>query len=389
MRNLIPEQSAFLVLMGAWALLAGGMGVQAEDVVASEAHRFRVETIAEGLENPWSVERLPDGTYLISERAGRLRVVREGRLEPEPVRGTPEVWARGQGGLLDIELHPQFQENGWIYLSYSKPFPKGSLTAIVRGRIKDGAWVDQETVFDPPAEQASGSMVHFGCRMDFDAEGLLYFSIGDRGDKLTPENNAQQFGNVMGKVHRIHDDGRIPPDNPFVGKPGAAPSIWSLGNRNIQGLRFEPGTGRLWASEHGPRGGDELNIIRKGLNYGWPVVSHGIQYDGRPFTDKTEAPGMEPPVVHWTPSIAVCGMDFYRGEAFPKWKGNLFISALASERLVRVVLEGERVVRQEVLLQGTGRMRDVRCFEDGAVTVVYDQARQGGGKVVRLVPVER
>lgn len=362
--------------------------VQAE-AVSSEAHMFRVETIAEDLENPWSVERLPDGSYLISERAGRLRVVREGKLEPEPVRGTPEVWARGQGGLLDIELHPQFKENGWIYLSYSKPLPKGSLTAIVRGRIKEGAWVDEETVFDPPADQASGGPVHFGCRIDFDAEGFLYFSIGDRGDKLTPENHAQQVGNVMGKVHRIHDDGRVPEDNPFVGRTGAAPTIWSLGNRNIQGLRFEPGTGRLWANEHGPRGGDELNIIRKGLNYGWPVVSYGIQYNGKPFTDKTEAPGMEPPVVHWTPSIAVCGQDFYQGEAFPKWKGNLFVSALASERLVRVVLDGERVVHQEVLLQGTGRMRDVRCFDDGAVTVVYDQAKQGGGKVVRLVPAGR
>lgn len=365
---------------------AASSGSLAQEAIRSEHHDFRVETIAEGLENPWSVEKLPDGSYLISERSGRLRVVREGKLEPEPVRGTPEVWARGQGGLLDIELHPKFAENGWIYLSYSKPVRKGALTAIVRGRIRDGAWVDEQVIFDPPAGQATGNHVHFGCRMDFDAEGFLYFTIGDRGDRPTPENNAQRTDNVMGKVHRMHDDGRVPEDNPFVRTPGAAPTIWTLGNRNIQGLRFQPGTGLLWANEHGPRGGDELNIIRKGLNYGWPVVSYGINYNGTSFTDKTEAPGMEPPVVHWTPSIASCGMDFYRGEAFPRWKGNLFISALASQQLVRVVIEGERVVHQEVLLQGTGRMRDVRCFDDGAVTVVYDEARGGGGKVVRLVP---
>jgi len=357
------------------------------ETVQSEAETFQVETIAEGLENPWAVEKLPDGRYLISERAGRLRVVEGGKLLPEAVRGTPEVWARGQGGLLDVELHPQFAENGWIYLAYSKPLPNGALTSIVRGRLRDGAWADQEVVFDPPQDQASGGPVHFGCRMDFDAQGFLYFSIGDRGDQLTPENHAQKPGNVMGKVHRLHDDGRVPEDNPLAGQPGAAPTIWSLGNRNIQGLRFQRGSGLLWATEHGPRGGDELNIIRKGLNYGWPVVSHGINYNGKPFTEKTEAPGLEPPVVHWTPSIAVCGIDFYEGDAFPKWKGNLFVTALAQQRLVRVVLEGNRVAAQEVLLSGTGRLRDVRCFDDGFITLAYDQAKQGGGKVVRLVPV--
>lgn len=358
------------------------------EVISSEKESFRTEVIASGLKNPWSVEKLPDGSYLISERAGRLLLVKEGRLLSEAIRGTPEVWARGQGGLLDIELHPKFSENGWIYLSYSKPTGRGALTAIVRGRVRDGAWVDEQVVFDPPAEQAGRGPVHFGCRMDFDAEGYFYFSIGDRGDELTPRNNAQRLDNVMGKVHRLFDDGRVPPDNPFVKTEGAAPSIWSLGNRNIQGMRFDRKTGLLWAHEHGPLGGDELNIIRKGLNYGWPVVSYGINYNGQKFTDLTEMPGMEPPVVHWTPSLAVSGLDIYDGEAFPRWKGNLFVGALAGQRLVRLEQEGEKIRHQEVLLSGTGRIRDVRCFDDGLITVVYDDSPDGGGKVIRLRPVQ-
>lgn len=343
---------------------------------------FRVETVAEGLRNPWGMVLLPDGRILATERGGALRLIEQGRLLPEPVRGTPEVFARGQGGLLDIELHPQYATNGWIYLAYSKPYEKGGMTAIVRGRLKDGAWVDQETVFEAPADEATGGPVHFGCRMEFDAEGFLFFSIGDRGDKPSPENNAQQLGNAKGKVHRITDAGKVPPDNPFAGQEGKSASIWSLGNRNIQGMRFQPGTGLLWATEHGPRGGDELNVIRKGRNYGWPVVSFGINYNGTPFTDKTEAPGMEPPVVHWTPSIAVCGIDFYAGDQFPQWKGHLFAAALAHRKVVRVVLDGEKVVQQEDLLKDSGRVRDIRCPEDGFIYVIYDEP----GKIVRLVP---
>lgn len=367
------------------ALLVGILctfGVSLSPGQGVEAAGFRAETVAEGLANPWGIVMLPDGRLLITERTGALRVVADGQLDPRPVENTPEVWANGQGGLMDIELHPQFEENGWIYLAYSKPVGEGALTSVVRGRLKDHRWVDQETIFDPPAAEAGKGRVHFGCRVRFDREGFLYFSIGDRGDKLTAENAAQNIRSVRGKIHRLHDDGRIPADNPFLQTEGAPPSVWSWGHRNPQGLAFQPGSDLLWETEHGPKGGDELNIVRKGLNYGWPLVSFGINYNGNVFTEKTEAPGLESPVIHWTPSIAVCGIDFYRGEKFPAWKGNLFATALARKHLVRVSIEGEKVTGQEMLLVDTGRIRDVRCLPDGLVYVVYDNP----GKVIRLVP---
>ena len=346
--------------------------------VIAQSHEFKTETIAEGLTVPWGIAKLPDGRFLVTERPGQLRIIENGQLLPEPVQGVPEVFARGQGGLLDVVLHPDYADNGWIYLAYSKPVGEGSLTAIIRGRLKDGRLVDQETIFDPPVDQATKSGAHFGCRLAFDGKGYLFFSIGDRGKK----ENAQELNNVMGKIHRIHDDGRIPADNPFVKTPGAQPTIWSYGNRNAQGLCFQPETGLLWESEHGPRGGDELNLIKKGANYGWPVVTYGINYNGTPITDKTEAPGIEPPVVQWTPSIAVCGMDFYTGDKFPNWKGNLFAATLAHQKLVRIVIDGEKVTEQEILLEKTGRMRDVACFDDGYIYILYENP----GRVVRLVP---
>jgi len=353
--------------------------------VSSEKAEFRAETVVEGLKNPWAAAFLPDGRILITEREGRLRVVENGALKPDPVSGIPEVWAKGQGGLLDVELHPDFKTNGWIYLSYSDPKPEGSMTKIIRGRLKDNAFVDQEVIFEAPLSEYTDRGVHFGNRMEFDGKGYLFFTIGDRGDKTTPENNAQQLGNHKGKTFRIHDDGRIPEDNPFVGKAGAIPAIWSYGNRNGQGLRFDQRTGLLWESEHGPRGGDEINIIRKGLNYGWPVVTYGINYSGKPITDKTEAPGMEPPALQWTPSIAVAGIDFYHGDKFPGWKGNLFATALAHQKVVRMEIDAEnKITHQEILLEKSGRIRDIRMPDDGFVYLVYDDP----GKLVRLVPVE-
>lgn len=350
--------------------------------VASPTHSYRVETVAEGLKNPWAVAKLPDDRYLITERGGQLRVVEKGRLLPEPVAGVPEVWARGQGGLLDVVLHPDYQNNGWIYLSFSKPLPKGALTSIIRARLKENRLVDIETIFEPSPEEASGGGVHFGCRLAFDGAGHLFFTIGDRGDATNPSNQAQRLDNVKGKTLRVKEDGAIPADNPFVGQAGARPEIWTYGNRNGQGLVWDSATGRLWETEHGPRGGDELNLIRKGLNYGWPVVTYGINYNGSPITEKTEAPGMESPVVQWTPSIAASGLAVYQGEAFPNWRGNLFAGALAHQKIVRIVLDGTKGAGQEILLEGQGRIRDVRCFDDGFITVVFDQP----GKVVRLVP---
>ncbi len=371
-----------LILWGALLALAPASG-QAE-IVRSEEADFRIETVAEGLNSPWGMVKLPDGRFLVTERPGRLRIIENGVLLPEPVEGIPEVWAVGQGGLLDIRLHPDHTRNGWIYLAFSKPSEKGALTSVIRGRLKGNRFVDVETIFDPPPEEASKAAIHFGCRIVFDDKGHVFFSIGDRGDVTTPANQAQRLDNVKGKIHRLMDDGSIPADNPFVTTDGARPSIWSYGNRNPQGLAVQPGTGLLWESEHGPRGGDELNIIQKGKNYGWPTVTAGINYNGSPITERTSAPGMENPVKQWTPSPAVCGMAFYTGNAFPRWKGNLFVTALAHAKLFRLKLNGSAVEHQEELLANTGRVRDVRCFDDGHLYVIYDQ-----GKIVRLVPTKQ
>ena len=359
-------------------------GIARAGTIDSSAHRFRIETIADGLEHPWAVAQLPDGRFLVTERGGRLLLVDSPGAIPREVAGVPAVVARGQGGLLDIALHPDYDTNGWIYLAFSKPLPGGSHTAITRSKLRDGRLSDTETIFDPPADQASGSGLHFGCRMAFDGRGHLFFTIGDRGGPTNPENLAQDLSQIAGKIHRIHDDGRIPADNPFVGRKDAMPSIWAYGSRNAQGLVYDAASGKLWETEHGPRGGDELNIIRKGANYGWPLASHGINYSGTTITKNKSLPGMEDPVVQWTPVIAASGLALYRGDKFLRWRGNLFAGGLASERVVRIELDGAAVTEQEVLLQGTGRIRDVRSFDDGFLYIVYDEP----GKVVRLVPAE-
>jgi len=356
------------------------MGQSAGPVIESERARFRVETLVEGLRNPWGFVRLPDGRLLITERPGRLRFWKDGELDPRPVEGLPPIFARGQGGLLDVQLHPEHAENGWIYLAYAADLGGRGHTRILRTRLDGHRLTDTEVLFSPPDREFTRSGVHFGCRMDFCPEGYLYFTIGDRGAM----HEAQNLATAQGKTHRIHPDGRIPADNPFVGREGALTTIWTYGNRNAQGLRFHRETGDLWSVEHGPRGGDELNLIRKGLNYGWPKVTHGINYNGTPITDLTEAPGMESPVVHWTPSIAVGGLDIYRGDRFPGWRGDLFATALAGQHLRRLQMDGRRVVHQEALLRRTGRGRDVRVLDDGLIYVLYDEP----GRIVRLVPAE-
>lgn len=368
--------------------IVGGMvavPLAASEVIVSEKAKFKVEVLADGLETPWALAKLPDGRFLVTERPGRVRIITaDGKVLP-PLEGIPEVRAKGQGGMLDIELHPDYEKNGWIYLAYSAVMEDKSLTKIIRGRLKDNAWVDQEVIFDPPAEEFTDRNHHFGCRIVFDGNGYLFFSIGDRGTPPDPQNNAQNLDVVAGKIHRIYDDGRIPEDNPFFSRGGSARTIWSYGNRNAQGLKIHPKTGVLWETEHGPRGGDELNIIEKGNNYGWPLVSYGINYNGKAFTDKTEAPGMTSPVIHWTPSIGVAGMDFYFGDTFPNWDGSLFVTGLAHRKAIRLEIDdNNRVTHQEILLENTGRLRDVRCFDDGYVYLVYDDP----GKVIRLVPAE-
>ena len=345
--------------------------------VRSELHEFRLETVATGLEVPWGIDFLPDGRILVSEKPGRLRVIENGTLRPEPVGGVPEVWSGGQGGLLDIGVHPDYASNGWIYLSYSDPRPDGSaMTAVVRGRLKDNQFVDQQPIFKAPVDTYRTGRVHFGSRFVFD-NGYLFFSIGERGQ----QKDAQDLSRPNGKVHRLFDDGRVPDDNPFVGKAGALPSIWSYGHRNPQGLDKHPVTGALYDVEHGPRGGDELNLVQKGRNYGWPLITYGMNYDGTPMTDRTAAPGLEQPVTYWVPSIAVSSIAFYTGDRFPQWKHNLFLGALAQQELRRLVIENGQVTHQEVLFKGIGRVRDVVNGPDGAIYVTFDS-----GRVARLVP---
>ncbi len=349
-------------------------------VVRSELHAYRLETVAEGLEIPWSLAFLPDGRLLVTERAGRLRVIEHGRLHRAPVADTPAVWAQGQGGLLAVAPHPEHAANGWIYLAYSDPGPAGTaMTAIVRGRIRDGRWTDQQEVFRAPPSLYKRGGVHFGCRLVFQ-DGYLFFTIGDRG----AQNEAQDLTQPNGKVHRVHDDGRVPADNPFVRTPGALPTIWTYGNRNPQGLALHPATGELWETEHGPRGGDELNLIRPGRNYGWPVITHGMNYNGTPITALTAKEGMEQPVLHWTPSIAVGDMVFYPGEAFPRWKHHLFVTTLAPEELRRLVIEDGRVTHEEVIFKGIGRVRAITAGPDGSLYL----GLEGPGRIVRLVPAE-
>jgi aldose sugar dehydrogenase len=349
----------------------------AATVVKSELHAFKLETVVNRLDVVWGIDFLPDGRMLLTEKAGRLRVVENGKLVPTPVAGVPAVAADGQGGLLDVAVHPDYATNGWIYLSYSDPGPNGSaMTAIVRGKLKDGQFVEQQSVFKAPTELYTTGGNHFGSRFVFD-KGYLFFSIGERGQ----QTDAQDLTRPNGKVHRIFDDGRVPDDNPFVGTAGALATIWSYGHRNPQGLAKDPATGLLYDAEHGPRGGDELNLVQKGRNYGWPVITYGMAYDGTPITNLTAKEGMEQPVSYWVPSIAVSSIAFYKGTKFPKWDGQLFLGALAQEELRRLVLADGKVTHQEVLFKDVGRVRDVVSGPDGYIYVTFD-----GGRVARLVP---
>jgi len=350
-----------------------------DEVYRSEKHDFRIETVVEDLDLPWSLAFFPDGNLLISERPGTLLVVNPKSGHREAIAGIPEVYARGQGGLLDVEVDPDYKKNGWIYLSFSDPGESGneSMTAIVRGRIRDGIWEDEEQIFRAPGDAYTGRNVHFGCRLVFDGD-YLFFTIGDRGR----QDDAQDLSVPNGKTHRIYKDGRIPADNPFVGKEGASPSIWTYGNRNAQGLALDPKTGKLWETEHGPRGGDELNLIKKGRNYGWPIVTHGMNYNGTPITGKISDPTMEDPVTYWTPSLAVCGLDVYHGSAFPKWDGALLSSALRAQELRLIILSGESVSSQEVLVKDKGRIRDTVVGPDGLVYLILNSPN----KIVKLVP---
>lgn len=347
----------------------------------SERHAYRIEVVAEGLTTPWGMTFLPDGRLLVSERPGTIRVLDLGKPLTTPIAGTPAVWAQQDGGLLDIAIHPDYAANGWIYLAYCEPgTAPTSTTKIVRGKIREGRWVEQQTIYQPPASLYVPDNTHFGARFLFDNAGHLFFTIGDRGTMT----DAQSLGNPNGKVHRVLDDGGVPPENPFVKTPDALGTIWSFGNRNPQGLAWHPVTGELWSTEHGPRGGDELNVIEKGRNYGWPTTTYGINYDGTPITDKTTAPGLESPITHWTPSVAPSGIAFYTGNRFAGWTNDLFIAMLLGNELRRVTVSGHTVTHQETILKGFGRVRHVINGPDGLLYVTLNDP----GRIVRLVPAD-
>jgi len=372
----------FALLLTCLALLLGpAQASKPGAVVRSEAHSFRVVTLLDGLEHPWSIAFLPDGRWLITERPGRLRIVESGRLRPQPVAGLPPIHHHGQGGLLDIALHPDYARNGWIYLSYAAQGNTGAGTEVLRGRLVGDRLSDVSSIFR--MQPKLDSPLHFGGRLVFDRAGDLYITLGDRGRMAA----AQDLGNHLGSVVRLHDDGRIPRDNPFVERAGARAEIYSYGHRNPQGMAVHPRTGEVWIHEHGPRGGDEVNIVRAGANFGWPVVTLGIDYTG--FTigkGLKHMPGMDDPLHHWTPSIAPSGMAFSTGDMFGGWKDDLLVGALAHRHVTRLKLAGQVVVEEERLLEDVGlRIRDVRIAPDGSVWLLTDH---DPGQVLRLDPLD-
>lgn len=352
---------------------------------SSSAGKLDVETIATGLAYPWGLGFLPDGRMIVTEKPGRIRLVsREGQLSP-PLTGTPDVWFSGQGGLLDIAVDKSYAQNNTIYICYAERTSGGGRTTVARGKVTEGGppkLSDVRVIFRQEGPLSSG--YHFGCRIAQAPDNTLFVSLGDH---YSARDQAQTLNNHIGKVVRINTDGSAPKDNPFVGRDDAKPEVWSYGHRNSQSLAFNPASGDLWEIEHGPRGGDEVNIIGKGKNYGWPVIGYGIDYSGAKIHDATSKPGMEQPVKYWVPSIAPSGMAFYTGDLFPKWKGSLFVGALAGQMLVRLPLTGNTVGSEERLLQNLNeRIRDVRQGPDGALWLLTDST---AGRILRVTPAAK
>ncbi len=352
----------------------------AAEVNQGPSQSFTYEVLTDGLEHPWSLAFLPDGRMLVTERPGRLRLISAtGELHPEPIGGLPPIRQHGQGGLLDVVLHPDFKTNRLVYFSYAEADDQAVGTAVARGQLRGHRLEQVEVIFRLLPK--SGTKKHFGSRLVFDNDGYLFITLGERGDRP----RAQDLNDHAGSLIRLHDDGRVPTDNPFVKRSDARPEIFSYGHRNMQGAALHPLTGKVWIHEHGPQGGDELNIPQAGVNYGWPVITYGVNYvTGTRIGEGTHKEGMAQPIHYWTPSIAPSGMSFYTGERFPQWKGNLFIGSLKFRLLVRLELEGERVVREERLLEDElGRIRDVRQGPDGLLYLLTDDS---DGWLVRLLP---
>lgn len=364
---------------------AGAQKPAAPEKLFTLDYEVKVEKVAEGLDIPWAIDFLDEHRALVTERPGSVRLISSGQLHPTPIIGIPEVVHEGQGGLLDVSVDPEYAKTGWIYLSYSHPLDdadgkrKPAMTRIVRGRLKEHEWVDQETIFEAPHDLYLTTRQHYGSRIVFDPKGHIYFSIGDRG----MSQQAQDITRPNGKIHRIHKDGTIPHDNPFIGREDAIPSIFTFGNRNPQGLAVHPATGQVWEAEHGPMGGDELNLILGGTNYGWPSITYGRNYDGGIVSNFRKREGMAAPTLYWKPSIAVCGIHFVTSPLFPRWQNKLLVSALKFEEVRLLDIHGDRVMHQEILLKNAGRVRDVCSAPDGAIYVVTN----GPDTVLKLTPV--
>ncbi|MEO5959738.1 MAG: PQQ-dependent sugar dehydrogenase [Opitutaceae bacterium] len=387
----IPEKEIRAMVIYIRELRATAIRAQTEFVkpaesisVKSKLHNYQVNTWVADLREPWSLAFLTPARAILTEKLGHVFLVENGKIAARPLIGVPSVDTGGQAGLFDVVPHPGFAQNGWVYFSYSDPQKNSaganvSMTRIVRGKIRDGALVDQETIYQAPVElyRPAGG-VHFGGRIAFDNAGYIFFTIGERGQAP----NAQDLSRPNGKVHRLHDDGRVPADNPFTNHATAIPSIWSYGHRNPQGLAYNSATGELFDLEHGPRGGDETNLVRRGLNYGWPVITYGMDYPGVAFpgSEGTAKAGMEQPVTYWVPSIAPCGANFYTGDLFPKWKNNLFVASLVAEELRRLEIKDGKLVDQEVLFKSLGRIRHVIGGPDGALYVLLPT------RIARLAP---
>lgn len=380
----------YLIAIGLLSMIAVGCEAQTGPAPISgdvpEAAGWRMEVVVEGLSNPWSIAWLPDGAALVTERSGRLRLIRDGTLDPKPISGLPPVLALGQGGLLDVSLHPDFADNRLVYLTFATGTPEANRTALARGHLDGHALRDTEVIFQNADPKAGGQ--HFGSRIVWLPDNTLLMSIGDGGNPPASfngeniRNQAQNVGTHFGAVLRLRDDGTAPPDNPFAGQAGARPEIWTIGHRNIQGMIRDPITGRIWANEHGSRGGDELNVIEGGNNYGWPEVTYSNEYWGPRISDETSRPGIADPKLVWTPSKAPSGLTVYTGDIYPQWHGNLFSGALKFQQIRHIVVDGTRVVGEEKLTIGQ-RVRDVRQGPDGHLYVLTDEL---DGALLRILP---
>lgn len=341
--------------------------------------------VPDGLDTPWGIEFVDERRALITERPGGLRWLIDGKLDPQPITGLPVAVLYADSGMFDLALDPEYNINGWIYIAFSHSLNGGTtkddpgMTKVVRGRIADHKWVDEQTLFSMPDDFYLKNSYRWGGRLLFDNKGYLYFSIGD----MARDAHVQDLTRPSGKIYRVHKDGTIPDDNPFLDHEGAIPAIYTYGNRNPQGLALHPTTGQIWATEHGPMGGDELNIITKGTNYGWPLITYGRNYNGTIVSELTEKPGLEQPINQWTPSIAICPAEFYTGSLFPEWKNNLFIGALSHEEIRRLVIEETRVVSQEIVMKHLGRVRDIKTGPDGALYALLNHP----DVLVRLSPI--